>query len=82
MKSQAIPEITQNNFRFLLPSKIAAVVDKICETKKCPIKTALLEFYNSKLYAELEIEKTKRWWQSPEQLFNELENSEELEELK
>jgi hypothetical protein len=69
------PKITQENFRILLPGKIAVIIDQICEAKGCSIKTALLDFYNSKLYSELEIEKTKRWWQSPMQLFNELQES-------
>ncbi|MDR1269197.1 MAG: hypothetical protein LBK82_06705 [Planctomycetaceae bacterium] len=76
MKAENLsPEITQENFRILLPGKIAFIVDQICEVKGCSIKAALLEFYNSKLYSELEIEKTKRWWQSPMQLFNKLQES-------
>ncbi|MDR1923188.1 MAG: hypothetical protein LBQ66_02345 [Planctomycetaceae bacterium] len=67
-----LPEITQQNFRILLPGKIAAVVEKIQEAKNCSDKAALLEFYNSELYQELEIEATKRWWESPAQLYSEL----------
>jgi hypothetical protein len=67
-----LPEITQQNFRVLLPSKIAAVIVKICESRQCSAKTAILEFYQSEIYKELEIEETKYWWKSPAQLYSEL----------
>jgi hypothetical protein len=70
-----LPEITQQNFRVLLPGKIAAVVAKICESRKCSAQTALLEFYKSEIYRELEIEETKRWWESPAQLYLEFYNT-------
>jgi hypothetical protein len=63
------PEITQDNFRLLLPGKIAAIVGKILEERHCSPKEALLLFYRSELYRELENEKTKRWWESPMQLY-------------
>ncbi|MDR2172502.1 MAG: hypothetical protein LBP59_20365 [Planctomycetaceae bacterium] len=63
------PEITQKNVRLLLPGKIAAVAVKIRDEKNCSDKEALLEFYNSELYRELECEETKRWWESPAQLY-------------
>jgi hypothetical protein len=65
----SIPEITQENFRLLLPGKIAAIVEKWREKEHCSSKEALLAFYSSKLYHELENEKTKRWWESPVQLY-------------
>ncbi|GHU16530.1 hypothetical protein FACS1894163_06060 [Spirochaetia bacterium] len=61
--------ITQDNFRLLLPGKIAAIVEKRREDRHCTSKEALLSFYCSKLYHELENEKTKRWWESPAQLY-------------
>jgi hypothetical protein len=70
-----LSEITQQNFRVLLPGKIAQIVVKICQSRRCSAKTAILEFYNSKLYRELEIEETKRWWESPAQLYSELHDS-------
>jgi hypothetical protein len=63
------PEITQENFRLLLPGKIAAIVEMRREEMHCTAKEALLEFYRSPLYHELENEKTKRWWESPAQLY-------------
>ncbi len=65
----SMPEITQKNFRILLPGKIAAVVEKVAAHKKCSGKEALLAFYQSNLYRQLENEKTKCWWESPEQLY-------------
>ncbi|MGL4944040.1 MAG: hypothetical protein ACRC46_12715 [Thermoguttaceae bacterium] len=67
-----MPEITQKNFRALLPCKIAAVVEKIRDEKKLSSKEALLVFYDSDVYRELEIEETKCWWESPAQLYRDL----------
>ncbi|MHC6203607.1 hypothetical protein ACYULU_10480 [Breznakiellaceae bacterium SP9] len=61
--------ITQENFRLLLPGKIAVIVEMRMEEDPCTAKEALLEFYHSKLYHELENEKTKWWWLSPLQLY-------------
>jgi hypothetical protein len=62
-------DINQENFRMLLPGKIAAVVEKRKEERSCSSKEALLDFYHSSLYRELENEATKRWWESPEHLY-------------
>jgi hypothetical protein len=63
------PEITQENFRSLLPGKIAALA--VIEQRASGVspKDALLRVYRSALYRELEREATKRWWESPEQLY-------------
>ena len=61
--------VTQENIRALLPFKIAQICAKIQKAKRCSPHQALLEFYASGLYRELEDESTKRWWESPEQLF-------------
>lgn len=63
-----IPEITQEKLRALLPGKIAAVVEMLAAEWKCSPKEALVKFYLSDFYRELEDEKTKRWWESPAQL--------------
>ncbi|MGL4593862.1 MAG: DUF3791 domain-containing protein, partial [Thermoguttaceae bacterium] len=47
--------ITQKNFRALLPGKIADVVEKIRLEKNISSKEALLFFYSSEVYRELEI---------------------------
>ena len=41
----------------------------ISNEEKCDSKSALIQFYKSNIYKELEIEQTKRWWQSPLELF-------------
>ncbi len=64
-----IPEMTQEKLRVLLPAKIAAVVVMLAEHWKCSPKEALVKFYLSDFYRELEDEKTKRWWESPVQLY-------------
>ncbi|WP_296328154.1 hypothetical protein [uncultured Treponema sp.] len=64
--------VTQKNLRSLLPGKIAKVVSLISGEKHCSVKDALLQFYNSSVYKELEIEQTKRWWQSPYELFEDM----------
>jgi hypothetical protein len=61
--------ITQENFRLFLPGKIAALVEMRREERGCSPKEALLAFYRSSLYRELEREETKRWWESPAQLY-------------
>jgi hypothetical protein len=64
-----IPEkITQENFRILLPTKIAQTVALIAEDTHASQEQTLVEFYLSPFYRELETEETKRWWDSPLQL--------------
>lgn len=64
-----ISEPTQENFRILLPYKIAKVVEISAIQNKTSQKTELLKFYQSNLYKQLEQENTKYWWESPEQLY-------------
>jgi hypothetical protein len=61
--------ITQDNFRLLLPGKIAKAAKMIDDERHCGQKEALLAFYRSALYRELEVEATKRWWESALQLY-------------
>ena len=62
-------EINQKNLRSLLPGKIAKVVSIMAHENKISLKEALLTFYASPLYKNLENESTKCWWLSPLQLF-------------
>ncbi|MBP5401637.1 MAG: hypothetical protein J6Y36_00605 [Treponema sp.] len=62
-------QVNQNNLRSVLPAKIAQTVSMISSEKNCSAKLALLQFYKSPVYKELENEQTKRWWQSPYNLF-------------
>lgn len=62
-------EITQDNFRSLLPIKEAKVIMKIKQDKKLTLKEAYRTFFASDIYRQLETEETKRWWQSAEEIF-------------
>ena len=64
--------VNQNNLRTILPGKIAQTVSLIAEEKKCSPKDALLQFYSSNVYKNLEIESTKYWWLSSYQLFEDV----------
>ena len=65
-------EVTQENLRTILPGKIARAVTMLAEARHCSPKEALLQFYGSRVYKELEVERTKRWWQSPAELFEDV----------
>lgn len=57
----ALPEITQENVHIFIPFKVAKVSGMIAENKNEDWQDALIEFYNSKVYDELEREETKMW---------------------
>lgn len=59
---------SEKAFRALLPGKIALACERIAEREKIPPVVALERFYESPTYRELEIESTKRWWESPAEL--------------
>ena len=62
-------EITQENVRLLIPGKAARMATLIATHRHITPKAALLAFYHSKTYRELERESSKYWHYSPEQLF-------------
>ena len=62
-------EITQNNVRLLIPGKVAQVASLIAAKRGITPRKALLAFYRSKTYHELERESSKYWHYSPAQLF-------------
>ena len=62
-------EITQENVRLLIPGKAARMATLIAAHRHISPKAALLAFYRSKIYRELERESSKYWHYSPEQLF-------------
>ena len=62
-------EITQGNVRLLIPGKAARMATLIAARRRISLKAALLAFYRSKTYRELERESSKYWHYSPEQLF-------------
>ncbi|MBR3583019.1 MAG: hypothetical protein IKO01_06220 [Kiritimatiellae bacterium] len=59
---------SEKAFRAILPGKIALTCERIAEREKIPPVVALERFYESPTYRELEIESTKRWWESPAEL--------------
>lgn len=63
-----MPEITQKNFRILLPGKIASAVMIASERLGRDCFEVAKQFYDSPVYAELERESSKYWWMSPSQL--------------
>jgi hypothetical protein len=67
--------VNQNNLRSILPSKIAQVVSLLVNEKQYTPKEALLKFYSSTVYKNLENESTKYWWLSPYQLFEDVVKS-------
>lgn len=62
-------EINQQNLRLLIPGKAAGVAGLISKNTGMPLKEALLLFYRSSLYKQLEREETKVWHYSPAQLY-------------
>lgn len=62
-------EITQQNVRLLIPGKAAQIASLIAAKRGITPKAALLAFYRSKTYNELERESSKYWHYSPAQLF-------------
>ena len=64
----SMPEITQKNFRILLPGKIASAVMLVSSRFGRDCFAEARSFYDSPLYAELERESSKYWWMSPDQL--------------
>ena len=62
-------QITQANVRLLIPGKAAKIATLIAARRHITPKAALLAFYRSKTYRELERESSKYWHYSPEQLF-------------
>lgn len=61
--------ITQENVHLLIPSKIALMTDMLAEELNIDIIDAIKRIYASRLYHELEIERTKLWHLGPVALF-------------
>lgn len=65
-----LPEVTQQNVHLFIPRKVAYVTAKMQQDDQVLAKQALLSFYNSRTYAQLENEHTKRWQDNPKQLYS------------
>ena len=63
-----MPEITQDNFRILLPGKIAKAVFLASEHSGEDCFEVATRLYASASYHELERESSKYWGLSPEQI--------------
>lgn len=63
-----IETVTQETLRVLLPSKVALAVEEIAWRKNTDPVDELPGFYASRIYRELENEKSKYWWFSPTEL--------------
>lgn len=67
-----MPEkVTQENVHLFIPAKAAAIVCRMDDNMKIGLKEALLAFYRSPVYRMLELEQTKLWHDSGEQIYEE-----------
>lgn len=64
-----LPKVTQKNVSLFIPRKAAYVAYKLKQEQNLTDTQAILAFYNSKTYAQLEMESTKRWQESSKQLW-------------
>ncbi len=60
----------KNKFDAIFPIIIASLADKIMTEYNMPEDTALMNLYETELYAVLENEETKVWQYSVEKLFD------------
>lgn len=70
----ALPKITQENVHIFIPLKVAKVCERFSKNHNISKKQALLEFYNSKTYEDLEKEDTKLWYEGVNYLYDQLED--------
>lgn len=62
-------QITQDNLYLILPSKVSWVADMLCTDKHISVIEAMRQIYSSKMYKQLEQERTKRWYEGPVSLY-------------
>lgn len=62
-------QITQDNLYLILPSKVSWVADMLCADKHISVIEAMRQIYSSKMYKQLEQERTKRWYEGPVSLY-------------
>jgi hypothetical protein len=66
-------KITQDNVHLLLPNKIAQLADLLLKNGIAPnMSKAISIVYSSPVYANLEQESTKYWWQGTNSLYYDL----------
>lgn len=64
-----LPKVTQQNVHLFIPYKAGYIVGKMQSESDISVEQALLAFYNSETYAQLEREETKRWQDNVKQLW-------------
>ncbi|AVP55908.1 hypothetical protein K144313037_p10620 (plasmid) [Clostridium tetani] len=75
----SLPKITQENVHIFIPLKASKVSQRLAKNYNLSLKDALLEFYNSKTYEDLEQEDTKLWHEGINYLYKELEEEKSLQ---
>lgn len=60
--------VSQENIRSIIPAKAARVAFLRAKKARISPLQALIDFYASPIYKDLENESTKVWWQSPEEI--------------
>ena len=64
-------EVTQKNVHLFIPFKAGQIINRMEEDRGMELKDALLAFYRSQAYYMLEMESTKLWHESGEQIYEE-----------
>ena len=64
-------EVTQKNVHLFIPFKAGQIISRMQEERGMELKDALLAFYRSQAYYMLEMESTKLWHKSGEQIYEE-----------
>lgn len=61
--------LTQDNLYLLLPGKVLAVAEMYARHHDVSVLDAMRKVYASDMYKQLEQESTKRWYEGPVSLF-------------
>ena len=67
-------EVTQDNLYLLLPSKGSWIADMLCADEHINVVEAMRRIYSSAMYKQLEQEHTKRWFEGPVSLYQNLDD--------
>lgn len=73
----ALPKITQENVHLFIPLKIAKVTEMIVEKENRNWEDVMIELYNSKVYADLEKEETKLWYEGATYIYESFKEEKE-----
>ena len=67
-------EVTQDNLYLLLPSKVSWIADMLCTEEHINVVEAMRRIYSSAMYKQLEQERTKRWFEGPVSLYQNIDD--------